>query len=188
MLPTFDYILNGLIVTKKFYNTVSQDRYSVTRVGEIQPLWQNFESLGQNFESLGQNFGQIFEGWLVFCKLLNLIWPTFILLWQFLFLQLAKYWRKYPAIWSRCQDNSQTVSLCLCLLFTVPRQWGKQRHRETDRQAGVDIGKVLIWCWLFLLMFHPPNRGTGSSAAVGSENNGERFPRKNEKRLSKSRV
>ena len=85
-------------MTKKFYNTVSQDRYSVTRVGEIQPLWQNFESLGQNFESLGQNFeslgqnfGQIFEGWLVFCKLLNLIWPTFILLWQFLFLQLAKY-------------------------------------------------------------------------------------------------
>ena len=52
--------------------SVTAARHSATRFGEIPPLWQSFKSLGQ-----------FLEGQLVFGKLLNLIWPAFMKIWQF---------------------------------------------------------------------------------------------------------
>ena len=62
---------------------------SVTRVCEIPPLWKNFKTPGQ-----------IFEGWLVFGKLLTLIWPPFLQVWQFFVLADDQTLKKILAIWS----------------------------------------------------------------------------------------
>ena len=72
---------------------------SVTRFGEISPLWQNFNYLWKSFEGS-------FSNWQIF----NLFWELFLLLGKCSMLQMAKCWANNLAIWSHWSLHVQIVT------------------------------------------------------------------------------
>ena len=66
-------------------------RFSVTRFGEISPLWQNFKGLWQ--------FVRVY---LVFGKIFNLLRKFIMKLGEMSLLQMAKYRKSNLVVWSPC--------------------------------------------------------------------------------------
>ena len=78
---------------------------SVTRFGEISPLWQNFKSLWL-----------FLRVYFVLGKILNPTGHIFRILGKFSLFLLAQYWRNNLAIWSHWSTTM------LMLMITFPRR------------------------------------------------------------------
>ena len=68
--------------------------FSVTRFGEIVPIWYNFKSLGQKVRV-----------YLVFGKMLILLRHNVLPLGNFSLLQMTKHFKIIVAIWSQCRES-----------------------------------------------------------------------------------
>ena len=88
-------------------NCKADDCNSVTRFGEISPLWQNFKSLWL-----------FFEDYFLLAKIFTSIGQIFMILDKFWMFFMAQSWKDNLTIWSHC--------------FCIPRgyEWMYQRTSE----------------------------------------------------------
>ena len=64
---------------------------SVIRFDKLLPLWQNIQSLGQ-----------FFRGYVLLCKILDLLWQILCAIGQIFFYQNGQMLKNNLAIWSHC--------------------------------------------------------------------------------------